>query len=141
MEREQHSNMRVLFLLEDPVFTADVETPQIDMAETTLTEADAGNLAETLEYIVSIGAIATVGGSIDCRAQESDDGSVWNNVPNDEVIGGTDLATEVQSGGEAVKGLVIPIGAQNASFRLGTISKKQFQRLALTEEAAVTAGP
>ncbi len=140
MERDQNSNMRVVFLFEDAVFIADGNSASIDMSETDVTVADAGNLAESLTYVVSIGTIATVGGSIDCRCEESDDNSVWVNVENAEVIGGTDLANETQTSGDAVSGLSIPIGAQTTAYRLGSIGKKRYQRLALTQETNVTAG-
>ncbi len=42
MEVDRHSGMRVLHLLEDAVFEADVNTQAIDMEEFVLTEADAG---------------------------------------------------------------------------------------------------
>lgn len=134
MEVDRHHGMRVLFLLEDPVFAADVQTQAIDMEEMTLGDADAGAGAKSLEYVVSIGTIATVGGTIECRCQDSPDGSVWTDVADELVIGGEDLT--VESG----NGLVIPIGAVDIAYRLGCISKEPHQRLALTEEAAVTAG-
>lgn len=134
MEVDRHSGMRVLHLLEDAVFEADVNTQAIDMEEMTLSDADAGAGAKSLEYVVCIGAIATVGGTIEARCQDSPDGSVWTDVADALVLGGEDLT--VESG----NGLVIPIGAQNEAFRLGCISKEPHQRMALTEEAAVTAG-
>lgn len=130
MEVDRHSTMKVFFLLEDPAFTADDETPEIDLGDSA-----EGDRAESLEYIVTIGAIAVAGGTIEARCQESDTtGGPWTDVATTEVLGGEDLTTE------AGNGLVIPIAAVNAAYRLGCISKKQFQRLALTEEAAVTAG-
>lgn len=134
MEVDRHSTMRTLFLLETAVFTADEESQVIDMAEFVLTEADAGAGAESLEYVVTIGSIAVAGGTIEARCQQSPDNSVWTDVPDEEVIGGEDLT--VESG----NGLVIPIAAQNVAYRIGSVGKMQYQRLALTEEAAVTAG-
>jgi len=135
MEYDSHSHMKVMFLLEDPVFDADVSTASIDMEDVT-----EGLGYESLEYIVTIGAIATVGGTIEARCQESDDDSVWT-----DCAANTDSGEDLTLGGEALtveagNGLVIPIGAQNAAYRLGSISKKRYQRLSLTEETAVSAG-
>lgn len=136
MEVDRHHGMRALFLYEDAVFaiTDEAFTLPIDMEEFVLTEADAGNGAKSLVYVVTIGTIATVGGTIEMRCQDSPDGSVWSDVADELVLGGEDLT--VESG----NGLVIPIGAENIAYRLGCISKEPHQRLAMTEETAVTAG-
>ena len=140
MEVDRHSDMRVLAVFEDAVFEADGNTQSIDLGEFNLTLADAGAGAKSLEYVVAIGTIPTASGSIDCRLQEADaGGGPWTNVPNAEVVGGEDLTNELTDG-VAAKGLVIPIGAVDEAYRIGSISKKQFQRMALTQETNVTAG-
>lgn len=135
MEVDRHSGMTVLAILEVPVFTADATTQFIDLGETSPTDENYGDGAGSLEYVVSIGAAATAGGTIECRIQESDTpGGTWADVPDEQVLGGEPLTTE------AAPGIVIPIGAQNQSFRIGSLSKKSFQRMRLTEEPDVTAG-
>lgn len=135
MEYDSHSHSKMMFLMETAAYTADEDSLPVDMED-----AAEGLGYESLEYVVIIGTIAVAGGTIECRPQESDDGSVWT-----DITANTDSGPDMILGGEALtveagKGLVIPITAVNTVYRLGVISKKRHQRLATTEESAVTAG-
>ncbi len=130
MEADRHNDMKGIFLLEIPVFNAIVSTPGIDMG------ADGpgdGSSGESLEFIVSVGSVAITGNRIEVIPQESETGSGWDNVPDEHVIGGTDLVS-------VNKGIDIPIGAQNTIYRVGTVGKMRHQRLILVEVGTITAG-
>ncbi len=132
MEEERHTKMKAVFLFEDNIFTASQNTTSIDM-----THAGSGNVAESLVYLITIGAAAvagTGGSTIEVIVQESDNDSVWTSVPEELVLGGVTLATS------AGFGVIIPLAAQNTLRRLGTLSKKRYQRLRLFEDGSITAG-
>ncbi len=120
MERDRHSGMRVLFQDEVAVVTGDITGATIDMED-----AAEGNGAESLEYVISVGTIAVAGGALQVIVQDSPDDSVWTAVPDELVIGAQPL---------------IPIAAVNTVYRVGSISKKRYQRCFVDELATTTAG-
>lgn len=139
LEYDLHSEIRAVQVYEDAVFaiTNEAFTREIDMEDAT-----EGGGMQSLEWVVTVGTIDVAGGTVEMRCQESDSsGSGFTDVTAnaedgaDLILGGEDLTVE------AGKGIVIPAtGSGDTTYRMGCLSKKRFQRLAMTEETAVTAG-
>lgn len=82
---------------------------------------------ESIEYIINVGT-AFVGGGFDVTLEESDTGAFGGEetaVPADETLGALPS---------------IAISDTNTAFRVGSIGKKQFQRIVLTETGTISAG-
>lgn len=130
METERHSTSLVRGehgILASVV--ADFQGPEIDMGDVA-----EGNAGESVTYVIGI-AGALAGGGWDITFQESDTtGSGFTNVSPDEIVGGITLTDT------ATKGIAIPIANTTRSYRLGTISKKQFIRISFVETGTITTG-
>ena len=113
--RDAHSRMKATFVIESVVRTATVVGAIIDTKD-----------YESLEYIIKVDD-ALVGGGFTALLEESD---------------ASDLAgSNVLAAAERLGALPIAI-ATDTDFvaRVGTIQKKRYSRLTLTETGTVTAG-
>lgn len=116
MEFDLHSRVDTRNAIPPAALAADTNGASIDTVD-----------YNSLEYVIHVGT-AFVGGGFDVTLEESDTGAFGGEetaVPADEILGALPS---------------IAIGDANQTFRVGSIGKKRYQRIVLTETGTITAG-
>lgn len=116
MERDRHNNSQGINCIPPEALAADTNGAVIDTA-----------LIGSLEYFIHVGT-AFVGGGFDVTLEESDVvtfGGEETAVPADETLGPLPQ---------------IAITDADTVFRVGSVGKKRYQRIVLTETDTITAG-
>lgn len=116
MEYDLHSRVNTVNCVPPAALAADTNGAAVDTLG-----------FESLEYVIHVGT-AFVGGGFDVTLEESDTGAFGGEetaVPAEETLGALPS---------------IAIGDANKTFRVGSIGKKRYQRIVLTETGTISAG-
>lgn len=116
MEYDLHSKVQIVNAVPPAALAANTNGASIDTVG-----------YESLEYVLHVGA-AFVGGGFTVSLEESTTGAFGGEqtaVPADDILGALP---------------VIDIGDTNKVYRVGSIGKKRYQRIVLTETGTITAG-